>query len=313
MADFLEISQIDPVDLRGILDDAKIIKARRQSFSRGRPDPELPMKNRIAALIFEKPSTRTRISFDVAVRQLGGQPILLSGADIHLGTGGETVADTARVISRYADIAMIRTFEPESLRDFAAAAGIPLINGLTNLSHPCQVMADIMTFEEHLGAIEGKHVVWMGAGSNVCNSFIEASAQFNFAMTFSGPDKFAPDATALRFADSKGCKVTFEKDPKVAVLSADLIVTDVWKSMHDAAFDDQERQALFKPYQVNEELMALTSDETLFMHCLPAHREEEVTSSVLDGTKSVVLDEAENRLHAQKAILKWCLANSVKT
>ena len=305
MPDFLEISQVNSFDLRSILEEAKTIKAKRRSLlSRGALDRELPMQNHLAALIFEKPSTRTRMSFDVAVRQLGGQSILLSGADIHLGAGSETVSDTARVISRYADIAMIRTFKPESLKEFSTAADIPLINGLTDQSHPCQVMADILTFEEFRGPIEGRHVVWMGVGSNVCHSFIEAAAQFKFKLTFSGPDQFTPAASVLRYG---GSNVSLESDPMMAVKDADLIVTDVWKSMHDAEDSDGALRDVLLPYQVNENLMAASQKDTLFMHCLPAHREEEVTSSVLDGKKSVVFDEAENRLHVQKAILKWCL------
>ena len=306
MPDFLEISEIGREELRKILDLAAGMKAVRRHLPRGAPDADLPMQGRIAALIFEKPSTRTRVSFDVGVRQLGGQPILLSGGDIHLGQG-ESISDTAKVISRYADIAMIRTFEQASLQEFAESADIPLINGLTNISHPCQVMADIMTFEEHRGPIRGRHVVWVGSGTNVCNSFVEAAAKFEFRFTFSGPEQLAPDSAALRFAQTSGAAVTMETDPAAAVADADLVVTDVWTSMHDAAAQAEERLGRLMPYQVNDRLMDLTGADTLFMHCLPAHRGEEVTSSVLDGHKSVVFDEAENRLHVQKGILRWCL------
>ncbi len=306
MPDFLEISKVDPADLRTILDQAAGMKAKRAGRPHGAPDAEFPMRGLIAALIFEKPSTRTRVSFDVGVRQLGGQPILMSGGEIHLGQG-EAVSDTARVISRYADIAMIRTYESAALREFAAAADIPLINGLTNLSHPCQVMADVMTFEERRGPIRDRHVVWVGAGTNVCNSFVEAAAQFGFRFTFSGPDHMVPDESALRFAESAGAEVRIETDPAAAVAGADLVVTDVWSSMHDAEADKDERRASLYPYQVNDRLMDSTGAGALFMHCLPAHRGEEVTSTVLDGEKSVVFDEAENRLHVQKGILRWCL------
>ncbi|MCY4008064.1 MAG: ornithine carbamoyltransferase [Rhodobacteraceae bacterium] len=306
MPDFLDICQVDPVDLRAILDQATDMKKRRAGLNRGAIDQDAPLAGMITALIFEKPSTRTRISFDVGVRQLGGQPILLSGGETHLGQT-ESVSDTARVISRFADLAMIRTFDASSLHEFAVAADIPLINGLTDQSHPCQVLADIMTFEEHRGSIKGKHVTWLGVGSNVCNSFVEAAAQFGFTLTFSGPDDRAPDAAALGFAESHGTKIRHQPDPERAVADADLVVTDVWSSMHDSVADKDALNASLRPFQVNEQLMARTKPETLFMHCLPAHRGEEVTSAVLDGAKSVVFDEAENRLHAQKGILRWCL------
>lgn len=306
MPNFLEISEIEPEDLRAILDHSVQMKVKRKGQLKGSLDDTLPLEGCIVALIFEKPSTRTRVSFDVGVRQLGGQPILLSGGEIHLGSG-ETISDTAKVISRFADIAMIRTFEAQSLLEFSLAADIPLINGLTNLSHPCQVMADILTFEEYRGPIKDKQVVWVGVGSNVCNSFVEASAQLGFSFTFSGPSHMLPDKKALQFAHSKGAKVKIETNPELAVTGADLLVTDVWTSMHDEVENASERNAELKKYQVNDKLMKCAESHTLFMHCLPAHREEEVTSSVLDSQNSVVFDEAENRLHVQKGILNWCL------
>ena len=306
MPDFLEISEISPADLRDILTLAGDMKAARPGSLRGAADRTRPMDGHIAALIFEKPSTRTRVSFDVAVRQLGGQPILLSGKEMHLGQS-ESVADTARVLSRFADIAMIRTFARATLTEFAEASDIPVINGLTNSSHPCQIMADVMTFEEHRGPVEGRRVVWIGAGTNVCNSLVEAAAGFAFNFTYSGPEELAPDASCLETARAAGVEARIEPDPAAAAAGADLIVTDAWTSMHDASDKFAERREMLLPYQVNERLMANTRPETLFMHCLPAHRGEEVTSPVLDGRQSVAFDEAENRLHVQKAILRWCL------
>ncbi len=306
MPDFLEISNVSPAELRDILTLAGEMKAARPGRLRGAADRARPMDGHIAVLIFEKPSTRTRVSFDVAVRQLGGQPLLLSGNEMHLSEN-ESVADTARVLSRFADIVMIRTFAGATLAEFAEAAEIPVINGLTNSSHPCQIMADVMTFEEHRGPIKGRHVVWIGAGTNVCNSLIEAAAGFAFNFTFSGPEELAPDASCLEAARAAGVEAQMESDPVAAAAGADLIVTDTWSSMHDASDHFAARRALLLPYQVNEELMANTRPEALFMHCLPAHRGEEVTSPVLDGKQSVAFDEAENRLHVQKAILRWCL------
>ncbi|MCY3877907.1 MAG: ornithine carbamoyltransferase [Rhodobacteraceae bacterium] len=303
MPDFLEIAGTAPPDLREIMREAAAMKAKRKALPRGTTDSERPLQGHIAALIFEKPSTRTRMSFDVGIRQLGGQSILLSGGDIHLG-GAETAADTARIVSRFADLAMIRTFGADSLAEFAAAASVPVVNGLTNISHPCQVMADIMTFEEFRGPIAGKSVAWVGVGTNVCNSFVEASAQFEFDLIFSGPSELAPDTACLEFA---GSRIQYEDDPASAVAAADLVVTDAWTSMHDSPGKLDETLQSLLPYQVNEALMSKAPSEALFMHCLPAHRGEEVTSPVLDGAQSVVFDEAENRLHVQKAILRWCL------
>lgn len=306
MPNFLEISSVDPENLRHILEQAVKMKKKCKGLTKGATHHDLPLHGHIAALIFEKPSLRTRVSFDIGVRQLGGQPILLSSNEIHLGKG-ETIADTARVLSRFVDIAMIRTFAQTSLNEFAASADIPLINGLTNASHPCQVMADIMTFEEHRGDIKGKHVVWVGVGSNVCSSFIEAAAQLEFKFTFCGPPSLQPDTKPIQFAKSKGVDIQIESNPELAVAKADLIVTDVWKSMHDQINQEKEQNSDLFHYQVNDQLMKNASSDTLFMHCLPAHREEEVTSSVLDGKNSVVFDESENRLHVQKGILRWCL------
>ena len=306
MNDFLDIHKTDPADLRQILDQASAMKTARAGRLRGAPDDDQPLKDRMVALIFEKPSTRTRVSFDVGVRQMGGQTMLLSGAEMQLGHG-ETIADTARVLSRYVDLIMIRTFDESVLMEMAEYADVPVINGLTDRTHPCQIMADVLTFEEHRGPIDGKKVVWSGDGNNVCASFLHAAAQFGFDLTFTGPAQLDPEDEFVGLARKAGRKITIERDPYKAVEGADLIVADTWVSMHDSQSTKERRHNMLRPYQVNEELMAHAKPDALFMHCLPAHREEEVTSAVMDGPQSVIWDEAENRLHAQKAIMRWCL------
>ncbi|NNU79755.1 ornithine carbamoyltransferase [Halovulum dunhuangense] len=306
MRHFLDIHTTDPAELRAIIDDARAMKTARTGRPKGAPDDAQPLAGRMVALIFEKPSTRTRVSFDVGVRQMGGATLVLTGSEMQLGHG-ETIADTARVLSRYVDMIMIRTFEEATLQELAEHATVPVINGLTNASHPCQIMADILTFEEHRGPISGKKVVWCGDGNNVCASFLHAAGQFGFDMTFSGPQVLDPGAEAVAFAREKGATVRIERDPARAVDGADLIVTDTWISMHDAQSARERRHNLLRPYQVNRELMEANGNRALFMHCLPAHRGEEATSEVMDGPNSVIFDEAENRLHAQKAIMRWCL------
>ncbi len=306
MPHFLDIHTTSAEDLRGMLDAAHRMKAARVGQPKGTPDAEQPLAGHIVALVFEKPSTRTRTSFDVGVRQLGGETLLLSGGDIHLGAG-ETIEDTARVLSRYVDLIMIRTFDPAGLEELAAHATVPVINGLTDASHPCQIMADIMTYEEHRGSIAGRKVVWLGDGNNVFNSFAHAAARFDFELIFSGPEPLDPDDALVADMRDAGATIGIEREPAVAVAGADLVVTDTWMSMHDAPETRERRHALLGAYQVNEALMAHAAGDALFMHCLPAHREEEATSAVMDGPQSVIFDEAENRLHAQKAILRWCL------
>ncbi|ABG31301.1 ornithine carbamoyltransferase [Roseobacter denitrificans] len=307
MNHFLDIHLTDPADLREIIDQAAIMKSARKGRPRGAPDDTQPLKDRIVALIFEKPSTRTRVSFDVGVRQMGGQTMVLSGADMQLGHG-ETIADTARVLSRYVDLIMIRTFDEAVLTEMAEFATVPVINGLTDRTHPCQIMADILTFEEHRGPIAGKKVVWSGDGNNVCASFLHAAGQFGFDLTFTGPQTLDPDAEFVELARSKGVNVAVERDPAKAVEGADLVVTDTWVSMHDAQSARERRHNQLRPYRVDAALMSRAKPEALFMHCLPAHRDDEATSEVMDGPQSVIFDEAENRLHAQKAIMRWCLA-----
>lgn len=306
MNHFLDVHKTDPEQLKHIIAEARRIKGDRVGKTRGAPDAEQPLAGRIVALIFEKPSTRTRVSFDVGVRQMGGETMVLSGADMQLGHG-ESIADTARVLSRYVDMIMIRTFEEQTLLEMAEHATIPVINGLTNRTHPCQIMADVMTFEEHRGPIAGKKVVWTGDGNNVCASLIHAAGQFGFDLTFSGPQTLDPEDEIIGWARKAGAKITVERDPQVAVKGADLVVADTWISMHDSQTTKERRHNQLRPYQVNSELMQNANSDALFMHCLPAHREEEVTSEVMDGPHSVIFDEAENRLHAQKAIMRWCL------
>ena len=305
MNHFLDIHKTDPAALRGMIDQAHAMKKARAGRPKGTPDDDQPLAGRMVALIFEKPSTRTRVSFDVGVRQMGGQTMVLSGSDMQLGHG-ETIADTARVLSRYVDLIMIRTFDESVLYEMAEYADVPVINGLTDRTHPCQIMADIQTYEEHRGPIAGKKVVWTGDGNNVCASFLHAAGQFGFDLTFTGPAQLDPEREFVEFARSKGSKVEIERDAQKAVQGADIIVADTWVSMHDAQSSRERRHNMLRPYQVNDALMAVAGPQAVFMHCLPAHREEEVTSSVMDGPQSVIFDEAENRLHAQKAVMRWC-------
>jgi len=306
MIHLLDIHTTDADELRKIIDQAKTTKAARAGLPKAAPDAEQPLKDRMVALIFEKPSTRTRVSFDVGVRQMGGQTMVLSGSDMQLGHG-ETIADTARVLSRYVDMIMIRTFDESVLHEMAEYASVPVINGLTDRTHPCQIMADVLTYEEHRGSIKGKKVVWSGDGNNVCASFLHAAGQFGFDMVFTGPQQLDPEDEFVGLARSKGVSVSIERDPMKAVEGADLIVTDTWVSMHDAQSARERRHNLLRPYQVNRKLLKNAKDDVLFMHCLPAHRDEEATTAVMDGPHSVIFDEAENRLHAQKAIMRWCV------
>ena len=306
MKHFLDINKTNVNDLNQILDQAKKTKATRAGFANGANDIDQTLSGKMVALIFEKPSTRTRVSFDMGVRQMGCQTMVLSGAEMQIGHG-ESIADTARVLSRYVDMIMIRTFAEATLLELAEYSTVPVINGLTDRSHPCQIMADIMTFQEKHGSISGKKVVWLGDGNNVCTSFLHAAGKFGFNLTFAGPEVLDPETEAMGYARSNGSTVEIERDASKAVKDADLIVTDTWLSMHDDQAARARRHNLLRPYQVNSELMKLASKDAIFMHCLPAHREEEVTSEVMDGTNSVVFDEAENRLHVQKAIMQWCL------
>ncbi len=294
---FLDLDTLDTATLRTILQRAEQLRAG------GAGNGERPLEGRVLALIFESPSTRTRVSFDVAMRQLGGQTIFLRGEEMQLGRG-ETVADTARVLSRYVDAIMIRAQRHDTLLELAEHAEVPVINGLTDNSHPCQLMADIMTFEQHRGPIAGKTVAWTGDGNNVATSWIHAAVRFDFELRMACPEELRPSPKVLDWAREEGGRVTLHDDPEGAVDGVDCVVTDAWVSMRDDPGED--RYNFLAPYQVNERLMGFADKDAIFMHCLPAHRGEEVTGGVIDGPQSIVWDEAENRLHAQKAILDWC-------
>ena len=296
---FTDLSDISGTDLRAMLDDAGVRKAELKAGNRSRP-----LDGKVLAMIFDKPSTRTRVSFDVGMRQLGGETIMLTGTEMQLGRS-ETIADTAKVLSRYVDAIMIRTTSHERLLELTENATVPVINGLTDETHPCQLMADIMTYEEHRGPVKGRTFAWVGDGNNVLHSLLHASAQFSFNLNIAVPEGSEPDEKHVAWARANGGTVTMTPSAEEAVTGSDCVVTDCWVSM------GQEHRArghnVFLPYQVNAELMSKARPEALFMHCLPAHRGEEVTNEVIDGPHSVVFDEAENRLHAQKAVLAWCL------
>ena len=292
---FLDLSDFDKKTLRSILDLAKQLKAKLKNNKR----PKL-LKNKILAMIFEQTSTRTRISFDVAMRQLGGETIMLAGADMQLSKD-ETLADTARVMSRYVDAIMIRISSHDDLLELAGAATIPVINGLTRSSHPCQVMADIMTYEEHKGAIKGKTIAWLGDANNVLLSWVHAAKIFEVNLRISTPPQYAPNQAMLSEIAASNGLVTMVDDPKEAVKHVDIVMTDTWVSMGDK--DAKERRKILAPFRVDKNIMSLAKADAPFMHCLPAHRGDEVTAEVIDGKQSIVFDEAENRLHVQKAIL----------
>ena len=299
---FLDLIDIDPSELRNILNLASDIKKVRR---KGRKADVRPLEGKTLAMIFDKPSTRTRVSFDVGMRELGGETIMLTGKEMQLGRG-ETIADTARVLSRYVDAIMIRVLSHEDLRELAQFASVPVINALTKVSHPCQVMADVMTFEEHSGQIQGRTVAWVGDHNNVLQSWIHAANRFDFSINVATPEEFGVPDEVLAWAKESGTRLSAGHDPHAAVAGADAVITDCWVSMGD---EDEEarRKQLLTPYQVNAGLMAEAAPGAIFMHCLPAHRGEEVTDDVMDGPQSVVFDEAENRLHAQKGVLAWML------
>jgi ornithine carbamoyltransferase len=298
---FLDLIDVPTQTLRGMIAAGRAMKDGRKT---AQSPPAQPLAGKTLAMIFDKPSTRTRVSFDVAMRQLGGDTLVLTGHDMQLGRG-ETIADTARVLSRYVDAIMIRTLDPEDLQELAQHATIPVINGLTKRSHPCQVLADVMTFEEHRGPIRGRRVAWTGDANNVLASWMHAAERFEFELRIATPGELAPKKALVKWIAASGAAIRLGHDPEEAVAGADCVVTDTWVSMGDK--NGARRHNLLRPYQVNAHLMAKAAPEAIFMHCLPAHRGEEVTDEVIDGPQSVVFDEAENRLHAQKGILAWCL------
>ena len=291
MRHFLDLRDFDRDRLNAMLETAAQMKAGEVS--------SMPLAGKSIGMIFEKPSIRTRVSFEVGIRQLGGTPVMLAAQDLQLGRG-ETVADTARVLSRYLDGVMIRALSHDTVAEFAAEGSIPVINGLTNLSHPCQIMADLQTIQAHLGALEHQIVAWFGDGNNVANSWIEAAALFGFELRIAGPEAYRPPAHLVAWARAEGANISFVDKAEIAAKDATVLVTDVWISMGD---DEGNRLQDMAPFQVTETLMSLAAPDAIFMHCLPALRGQEVTAEVIDGAQSVVFDEAENRLHAQKAIM----------
>ncbi|MBU6419579.1 MAG: ornithine carbamoyltransferase [Proteobacteria bacterium] len=296
---FLDLKDFSGAELRALLDSAINLKHTRRTGKK-------PLTGKTLAMIFEKPSTRTRVSFEVAVKELGGDAVVLSAREMQLGRG-ETIEDTANVLSRFVHGIMLRTDAATKLHDLARCASIPVINGLTELSHPCQLMADIMTFEEHKGPIAGQKLAWVGDGNNVAASFIEAAARFNFSLRLACPAGYMPRAEVLDWAKAEGADVQVGADPAWAVENAACVVTDTWLSMSDSEDQAAARASTFAPYQVTAGLMEKAAKGAIFQHCLPAHRGEEVAAEVIDGPASVVFDEAENRLHAQKAILAWAM------
>ena len=307
MKNFLDISDLSSNELRSIVEQAKDRKSKRKNLNKSEPDDDKPFEGKSMVMIFEKPSTRTRISFDIAVKQLGGHSIILNPEGIHYGKGDETLKDTAKVLSEYADIIMLRTASHENLREFGKHSSIPIINGLSNKSHPCQIMSDILTFEEAKGNISGKKVAWLGDGdNNMSNSLIEAASKFNFKLSIGCPNKYKPNKNIMSWAKKKKVEISITKIPEEAIKNADCVMTDKWISMNDKVNKKEKKNAL-KKYQVNKKLMKLANPDAIFMHCLPVGRGEEVTDEVIDGEQSLVWTQAANRVHIQKSIIKWCL------
>jgi len=302
---FLDLAALEPADARDIIEKAKALKTitTEEGHGKGYVHPDRPLADKSLAMVFEKPSTRTRVSFEMSMHQLGGTAIVLQGNDMQLGRG-EPLSDTAQVLSGFVDAVMLRADSHESLLEMAAFATVPVINALTDFSHPCQVMADVLTYEEHRGPIKGKKIAWSGDGNNVAVSWIHAAILFDCELVLACPAEFSPPTQVLQWAKNNGGKVTLTHDPKEAAKDADCIITDTWVSMGDK--NVEERITILTPYQVNKNLVRLSHKESIFMHCLPAHRGEEVTDEVIDGPRSVIWDEAENRLHIQKSILMWC-------
>ncbi len=298
---FLDLLDLSSGELRRVLDAAAVMKSAR---IKGAPSQRRPLVGKTLAMIFDRPSTRTRVSFEVGMRELGGETIMLTGAEMQLGRG-ESIADTARVLSRYVEAIVIRILSRDDLQELAAHATVPVINGLTKQSHPCQVLADVLTFEEKRGPIRGRKIAWSGDYNNVLSSWIDASARFDFRLDIACPRELQPSKTRLDAARDAGAKIVLGEDPATAVEGAAAVISDCWVSMGDE--DEGRRHNLLAPYQVNRELMRHAAADAVFMHCLPAHRGEEVTDEVIDGPQSVVFEEAENRLHAQKGVLAWCL------
>ena len=306
MKNFINIADIDKKDLREIIDNAKSQKSKRSNLNKSATDPNSSLADRTLIMIFEKPSTRTRLSFELAMIQLGGKILVLNPKESHYGSGDESINDTAKVLSQYGDIVMMRTHKHEHFLEFSKHLDIPIINGLTNLSHPCQIMSDIMTFEELKGPIANKKIAWLGDGNNIVYSLIEAAAKFNFELSIASPKQFRPGKKIVEWAKRKNAKILITEDPKEAINLVDCVMTDKWISMGNE-MNKKKKKKLLKPYQVNKKIMKLAKKDAIFMHCLPASRGEEVTNDVIDGKQSVVWLEALNRIHVQKSIIQWCL------
>ena len=307
MNNFLNISDHSSSELRAIIDEAKARKFKRKELNKSTPDEDKPFEGKSMAMIFEKPSTRTRISFDIAAKQLGGSSIILNPDGIHYGKGDESIKDTAKVLTEYVDIVMLRTSSHKNLEEFGKYLNIPIINGLSDISHPCQIMADILTYEESNGLITNKTVSWLGDGNNnMSNSLIEAAGKFNFNLKIGCPKKYAPTKTILSWVKKNKVNLTVTTKPDEAVKDSDCIMTDKWVSMNDKV-NKKLKKKILKPYQVNKKLMSKAKSDAIFMHCLPVGRGEEVTNDIIDGKQSVVWRQALNRVHAQKSIIKWCL------
>ena len=304
MRHFIDLTALSKADVRAILNEAHQRKQARAGWPKAAPDADAPLHGHALAMIFQKNSTRTRVSFDIGIRQLGGVPILMNASETQLGRG-ETVEDTARVLSRMVDAVMIRANNHQDVLDFAAASTVPVINGLTDLSHPCQILADIQTIEEKRGPIDGKTIAWLGDGNNVCMSFVHAAEKLPFTLRIATPPNYAPRRQEIEAAQKAGAQVRVTNDPHAAIAGADVVVTDTWVSMGDT--DKDERMKAFPPYAVDEVIMQRANPDAIFLHCLPAHRGEEVMDAVMDAPNSAVWDEAENRIHAQKAVMLWCL------
>ncbi|MET0375099.1 MAG: ornithine carbamoyltransferase [Rhizorhabdus sp.] len=301
---FVDLADAGPNGLRAMLDAARTRKQARKGLPKGKADSDAPLAGYTLAMIFEKNSTRTRVSFDMAMRQLGGTTIVMEAGSMQLGRG-ETIADTARVLSRYVDAIVIRTDDHQKINDLAEYADVPVINGLTDQSHPCQIMADLLTVLEHKGRVEGLEWAWLGDGNNVLHSIVEAGSLLDFPVRIACPEGYDPDPQVIAAARARGGAISASRDAAEAIRGADVVVTDTWISMGQE--HAEAKLAAMMPYQVNERLMAQAAPDAAFLHCLPAHRGEEVVDAVMDGPQSLIWDEAENRLHAQKAVLLWCL------
>ena len=307
MKNFINISDHSSSDLRAIVDEAKTRKLSRKGLNKSAPDDDKPFEGKSMAMIFEKPSTRTRMSFDIAAKQLGGSSIILNPDGIHYGKGDETLKDTAKVLTEYVDIVMLRTSSHKNLEEFGKHLDIPIINGLSDESHPCQIMSDILTYEESNGPITGKTVSWLGDGdNNMSNSLIEAAGKFKFNLRIGCPKKYAPGKKILGWAKKNNVNLLITQKPDEAVKNSDCVMTDKWVSMNDKV-NKKTKKKVLKPFQVNKKLMKKANSKAIFMHCLPVGRGEEVTDEVIDGKQSVVWRQALNRVHAQKSIIKWCL------